>query len=66
MRFCEAIALPPHGVGTPLQGALCLSSELFTCPLPPFTPEPAVHSPGSFLHFPISGLELGSSIQCLD
>lgn len=68
MRFCEAIALPPHGVGTPLQGTLCLSSELLTLtfPLPLFTPEPAVHSPGSFLHFPISGLELGSSIQCLN
>lgn len=30
MRFCEAVALPPHGVGTPTQGALCLSSELLT------------------------------------
>lgn len=34
MRLCEAVALPLHGVGTTLQGSLCLSSELLTLTFP--------------------------------
>ena len=66
MRLCEAVALPPRGVGTPHQAEL--SSELLTLtsPTPHFIPDPAAHSPGASLHFPLFGLEFGSSIQCLN